>query len=421
MPGGLFRASGAPLSDGTWTYTWRNGRQLGVMSKSGTYARFMYNENGLRVKKIIQPSEYDTANAVETNYTLHGKNIVHMTQGSNELHFFYDAQNKPAVVVFNGTPYSYVKNLQGDIVAILDDNGTAVVQYKYDAWGKQISKTGTLASTLGTIQPFRYRGYVYDEETEVYYLRTRYYTAYWGRFFNIDNALCGIKRPLANNMLSYCHNTPVNTADDNGMDAYWLTDVDSVAGAGHTSLLVEDEASGQWYYFYWGSANHTASGAAEVLVVAIMPPMNSEGNLDLTSLNSALNTTPLSASNPTMPIYAGSYEVATLLTGDYSETVDSMRAIQNGKTVNGREYNLLTTNCMQVSAKVLSDSCYWLQSLGYAYLATKVIPNKAGLDLAQALPLQTVCVFSSYDVEANPIAPIVNSFILVLDVAEEMH
>ena len=421
MPGGLFRASGAPLSDGTWTYTWRNGRQLGVMSKSGTYARFMYNENGLRVKKIIQPSEYDTANAVETNYTLHGKNIVHMTQGSNELHFFYDAQNKPAVVVFNGTPYSYVKNLQGDIVAILDSNGTAVVQYKYDAWGKPIGKTGSIASTLGTVQPFRYRGYVYDEETEVYYLRTRYYTAYWGRFFNIDNALCGIKRPLANNMLSYCHNTPVNTADDNGMDAYWLTDVDSVAGAGHTSLLVEDEASGQWYYFYWGSANHTASGAAEVLVVAIMPPMNSEGNLDLTSLNSALNTTPLSASNPTMPIYAGSYEVATLLTGDYSETVDSMRAIQNGKTVNGREYNLLTTNCMQVSAKVLSDSCYWLQSLGYAYLATKVIPNKAGLDLAQALPLQTVCVFSSYDVEANPIAPIVNSFILVLDVAEEMH
>ena len=391
------------------------------MSKSGTYARFMYNENGLRVKKIIQPSEYDTANAVETNYTLHGKNIVHMTQGSNELHFFYDAQNKPAVVVFNGTPYSYVKNLQGDIVAILDSNGTAVVQYKYDAWGKPIGKTGSMASTLGTVQPFRYRGYVYDEETEVYYLRTRYYTAYWGRFFNIDNALCGIKRPLANNMLSYCHNTPVNTADDNGMDAYWLTDVDSVAGAGHTSLLVEDEASGQWYYFYWGSANHTASGAAEVLVVAIMPPMNSEGNLDLTSLNSALNTTPLSASNPTMPIYAGSYEVATLLTGDYSETVDSMRAIQNGKTVNGREYNLLTTNCMQVSAKVLSDSCYWLQSLGYAYLATKVIPNKAGLDLAQALPLQTVCVFSSYDVEANPIAPIVNSFILVLDVAEEMH
>ena len=84
-------------------------------------ASFVYNENGLRVQK--------TVNGVVTDYTLHGKNVVHMTQGSNELHFFYDAQNKPAVVVFNGTPYSYVKNLQGDIVAILDSNKNVVVSY----------------------------------------------------------------------------------------------------------------------------------------------------------------------------------------------------------------------------------------------------------------------------------------------------
>ncbi len=113
---------GNPTYDGTWSYTWEKGRQLKSMSKSGTTASFKYNENGLRIQK--------TVNGVVTNYTLHGKNIVHMTQGSNDLHFFYDAQGKPAIVVFNGTPYSYVKNLQGDIVAILDSNGTAVVEYK---------------------------------------------------------------------------------------------------------------------------------------------------------------------------------------------------------------------------------------------------------------------------------------------------
>ena len=52
----------------------------------------MYNENGLRVQK--------TVNGAVTKYTLYGKDIKHMTEGSNELHFFYDAQNKPAVVVF---------------------------------------------------------------------------------------------------------------------------------------------------------------------------------------------------------------------------------------------------------------------------------------------------------------------------------
>ena len=45
-----------------------------------------------------------------------------MTQGSNELHFFYDAQNKPAVVVYNDIPYSYIKNLQGDIAYTAEQN-----------------------------------------------------------------------------------------------------------------------------------------------------------------------------------------------------------------------------------------------------------------------------------------------------------
>lgn len=69
----------------------------------------------------------------------------------------------------------YIHNLQGDIVGIIDSNGNEVVQYTYDAWGKVLSTAGTMASTLGTVQPFRYRGYVYDVETGLYYLRSRYY------------------------------------------------------------------------------------------------------------------------------------------------------------------------------------------------------------------------------------------------------
>jgi len=75
-----------------------------------------------------------------TKYTLHGKNVVHMTRGSDELHFFYDAQNKPAVVVFNGTAYAYLYNQQDDVIGLLDSNGTHMVSYTYDAWGKPISK-----------------------------------------------------------------------------------------------------------------------------------------------------------------------------------------------------------------------------------------------------------------------------------------
>ena len=203
---------GNPLNDGTWTYTWQNGRQLQKMQKSGETVEFVYNENGLRVQKTA------TSTGV-TKYTLHGKNIVHMTQGSNELHFFYDAQNKPAVVVYNGTPYSYVKNLQGDIVAILDSNKNVVVSYVYDAWGRPVSCSGTMANTLGKINPFRYRGYVYDEETGLYYLRSRYYCASHCRFVNVDDVSNMVFRRVERNVFAYSANEPVMRTDHEGYES----------------------------------------------------------------------------------------------------------------------------------------------------------------------------------------------------------
>ena len=149
------------------------------MAKFGTTAAYAYNHDGLRIRK--------TVNGVVTNYTLHGKNVVHMTQGANDLHFRYDANGKPAVVEFNGTKYAYIHNLQGDILGIRNATGTEVVRYAYDAWGKPLETTGTMAATLGKLNPFRYRGYVYDEETGLYYLRSRYYNPMWGRFVNADS------------------------------------------------------------------------------------------------------------------------------------------------------------------------------------------------------------------------------------------
>ena len=72
-----YDAIGNPLNDGTWTYTWQNGRQLQKMQKSGVTAEFVYNADGLRVQK--------TVNSVVTKYTLHGKNIVHIDRKSTRL------------------------------------------------------------------------------------------------------------------------------------------------------------------------------------------------------------------------------------------------------------------------------------------------------------------------------------------------
>ena len=99
-----------------------------------------------------------------TKYTLHGKNIVHITNANNsiDMHFYYGANGRPAVVMYNNVAYGYLYNLQGDVVGLVDAAGNVVVQYKYDAWGKPLSCTGSAATTVGYWQPFRYRGYVFE-------------------------------------------------------------------------------------------------------------------------------------------------------------------------------------------------------------------------------------------------------------------
>ena len=96
---------------------------------------------------------------------------------------------------------------------ILDGSGNAVVQYSYDAWGKLLSTIGSMATTLGVHNPLRYRGYVYDHETSLYYLQSRYYDPELGRFLNADAFVATETGLLGNNMFAYCNNNPVNLSD----------------------------------------------------------------------------------------------------------------------------------------------------------------------------------------------------------------
>ena len=211
-----YDAIGNLLNDGTWTYTWQAGRQLKSMSKveggDTVTMEFTYNHAGLRTKKV---KKVNGIVAETTEYILNGKNVVELihtdnTEGTtptvNKLHFYYDAQSRAALVDFNGTKYSYVHNLQGDIIGILDTSGSLVVKYKYDACGKPIGSTGTLLTSLGELNPFRYRGYFWDKETKLYYLMNRYYSIRLCRFINPD-----IKH--LRNLFTYCCNNPLVYSD----------------------------------------------------------------------------------------------------------------------------------------------------------------------------------------------------------------
>ena len=225
-----YDAIGNPLNDGSWTYEWAVGRQLKKMSREGQSLTFKYNHNGMRIQKVLEHSWYPET----TNYTYHGNLLTHMNvvytdfdevEHTDKLHFFYDARTCPAKVRFNGTVYTYVQNLQGDIVGILDSNGNLVVEYKYDVWGKPLSTAGSLADTLGVRNPFRYRGYVFDEESGRYWLKSRFYAHDLLRFINADTLL-GVNHQLfSHNVYGYAANRPVVCGDKTGcLTAYILYD-----------------------------------------------------------------------------------------------------------------------------------------------------------------------------------------------------
>lgn len=136
--------------------------------------------------------------------------------------FSYNAQGKVVAVDYstNGgssyTTYYYLRNAQGDIVKLIDNGGDTKVEYTYDSWGKILATTGSLATSLGANQPFRYRGYVYDTETGWYYLQSRYYNPETCRFISSDVLLSTGQGVIGHNSYAYCLNNPVNGHDSNG-------------------------------------------------------------------------------------------------------------------------------------------------------------------------------------------------------------
>lgn len=222
-----YDASGNPLN-------WRNaavlnwsGRRLNSMALDSGYIHgldFKYNADGIRTQKSYY--DHSTANMYSVSYTLDGTKILaqtykHSTTGETcTVKFFYDATDSLAAMAYDGNYYYYRTNIQGDIEGLCDEDGTLVVSYVYDAWGNIVSIAGALASTVGAINPFRYRGYYYDIETGLYYLQSRFYDPAVGRFVNTDSELGINPGLLSHSLFVYCGNSPVFRIDEGGR-AWW--------------------------------------------------------------------------------------------------------------------------------------------------------------------------------------------------------
>ena len=177
-------------------------------SVSGDAFSYTYDANGKRLTK--------TVNGATTNYYYAGGRMVGLMTGTNAMRFRLSASGEYIGFTYGGNAYYYVKNLQGDVVDIVNIYGYSVVQYTYDAWGRILSVTGSRANDLGVINPFRYRGYMYDEETGLYFLTTRYYNPEWGRFLTFDTTLGANGDIHSYNLYAYCSWNPISFKDATG-------------------------------------------------------------------------------------------------------------------------------------------------------------------------------------------------------------
>lgn len=204
---------GNPLTyyNGT-QFTWQMGRQLeSAQLSDGTQISYKYNADGLRTEKKVGNKT--------TSYTLVGSKITGQTDGTNKFYFRYDENDNLVGFELGSDQYFYITNLVGDIIAIVDNDGNCVVEYEYDPWGVCTIVSDTSNCNLGELNPFRYRGYYYDEDTNLYYLQSRYYDPVTCKFINADDPMIIYQtayNPLAVHLWDYCDGNPIVFIDESG-------------------------------------------------------------------------------------------------------------------------------------------------------------------------------------------------------------
>ena len=226
-----------------YAFTWTKGRQLAKAVVDGKTVEYTYDMSGVRTSKTVNGTTY--------NYTTLSGKVMRQQWDGKTLEFVYDDGSQPFAMIYNdgstSTLYYYVLNAQGDVIALLNANGTLAASYNYGAWGNYSvhgadGKKTTDATFIGHINPLRYRGYYYDRETRLYYLQSRYYDFANCRFINADTfATTDANGFLSANMFAYCENNPVGNSDPNGEFLNTLIGAVTGAALGAALALVTGE------------------------------------------------------------------------------------------------------------------------------------------------------------------------------------
>ena len=214
-----YSSIGLPDSYLGWNITYYM-NQITSITKGNSTVYYSYNANGIRTyKEVLTPNGTNT-----TSYILEGNKIIgEIRNNTDTINYYYDSNDNIVGFTYNNHKYLYLKNLQNDVIGIVDANGSIVVKYYYDGYGSIIDIVDTSGINLSSINPFRYRSYYQDDETGWYYLNSRYYDPLVKRFITMDDIsyLGASGTVLSYNLFSYCENNPVIRADYDG-EIWWI-------------------------------------------------------------------------------------------------------------------------------------------------------------------------------------------------------
>jgi len=272
-----------PTSIGTKTLSWEGRRLKAIPSDNILYT---YNEQGIRTTKNV--------NGDITTYYLKGSNII--AEKKNQVTTLFNYNEQDGLIGFenNNNQYFYVRVLLGKITEVIDSTGLEMVTYKYDAWGNWINKISapnrtSLGNTLVELNPFIYKGYYYDSETDWYYLKSRYYCPVLSRFINIDSIdylkpgnIDGV------NLFSYCGNNPIMNQDESG-SKWWKKALIAIAIIAVTAVIAS--AGGAAALVGVGVSLLGASAGTASAVAVMIGSYVVAGGIAALGLNEAIDVT----------------------------------------------------------------------------------------------------------------------------------
>ncbi len=197
-------------------YTYDNSNNLTTVTQDGevikTYSYDGFNRmSGALVNGVASSYTYDgdnlrqtkTVNGVQTQHILDGADVIADISGESIKTFVRGAELE-FLKTSGGATQEYMTSYpRGDVRYLISQDGT-VNDYTYTAYGEKVGTNDN------TVNPFGYCGEYFDAETDLVYLRNRYYDPEMHRFIAEDPAKDGV------NWYAYCSNDPVNNVDPDG-------------------------------------------------------------------------------------------------------------------------------------------------------------------------------------------------------------